>query len=215
MSVRKVSNWGGNIIGKFPSLKMNRAVQFESTLERDYLHVLDYEPEVTFFEEQPLVIEYQHDHKTRRYTPDFHIVRCRRDILIECKPAALVNTEANQRKFAAARQLCAERDWKFQVVTDAELRAGFRLNNIKLLRRYACHPISGGMKHQIYALLQSTSAVLTIGQIQAAATQPAVALTSLLHMAFHHELIIGLDREPLSGSSYVTLPQPAQSGGCR
>jgi hypothetical protein len=39
MSVRKVTNRGGNIIGKFPSFKMKRAIQFESTLERDYLYL--------------------------------------------------------------------------------------------------------------------------------------------------------------------------------
>ena len=213
MSVRKVSNWGGNIIGKFPSLKMNRAVQFESTLERDYLHVLDYDQEVTFFEEQPLVIEYQHERKTRRYTPDFHIVRCSQNILIECKPATLVNTEVNQRKFIAAQQLCAERGWAFQIVTDAELRQGFRLNNIKLLRRYACHAIHPAIKSQIYALLHDAPTLLTIGQIQAVTTQPVVALTSVLHMAFYHELVIDLDQAPISGNSSVTLPQSVQPGG--
>ncbi|NTU62391.1 MAG: hypothetical protein HGB05_03095 [Chloroflexi bacterium] len=213
MSVRKVSNWGGNIIGKFPSLKLNRAVQFESTLERDYLHVLDYDQAVTFFEEQPLVIEYQHAGKARRYTPDFHIVWCHQNILIECKPAPLVNTEANQRKFIAARQFCMEQGWEFQIITDAELRRGFRLSNIKLLRRYACHVIHPAIKSQIYAYLQGAPALLTIGQIQAVTTHPVVALTSVLHMAFYHELVIDLDQAPIAVNSSVTLPQSVQPGG--
>jgi hypothetical protein len=59
MPVRKVHNRGENIIGKFPSLKMKRMVSFESTIERDYLYLLDYEADITHFEEQPLTIESQ------------------------------------------------------------------------------------------------------------------------------------------------------------
>ena len=38
MPVRKVRNHGNNIIGKFPSRKMERMISFESTIERDYLY---------------------------------------------------------------------------------------------------------------------------------------------------------------------------------
>lgn len=212
MSVRKVSNRGGNIIGKFPSFKMKRAIQFESTLERDYLYLLDYAADVTFFEEQPLLVEYQHDGKARRYTPDFHIVQCGRNILAECKPAALVNTDENQRKFAAARQLCDARGWEFKIVTDAELRSGFRLSNVKLLWRYAGYAVRPEMKGRIHALVQSAPTPLTIGQIQAVFPQPAVALVCLMHMAFHHEVAISLDNEMISACSLVRAPGQAVPG---
>ena len=75
MPVRKVSNRGGNIVGRFPSLKMGRMIAFESLLERDFIYLLDYDVRVEWFEEQPLTIEYQHDGQALHYTPDFH---CRR-----------------------------------------------------------------------------------------------------------------------------------------
>jgi hypothetical protein len=57
MPVKKVSNRGGNIIGRFPSLKLGRMVDFESLIERDFIYVLDFEPDVESFSEQPLTIE--------------------------------------------------------------------------------------------------------------------------------------------------------------
>ena len=39
MPVRNVSNRGGNAIGRFPSLKMQRMIAFESLLERDFIWV--------------------------------------------------------------------------------------------------------------------------------------------------------------------------------
>ncbi len=113
MAVRKVSHRGGNMIGKFPSLKMKRMIAFESLIEQDCLYVLDYEPDVEFIGEQPFTIEYPFGGKTLRYTPDFHVIRRGRNWLIECKPDSLVETDDNRRKFNAARAWCAERDWTF------------------------------------------------------------------------------------------------------
>ena len=74
MPVRNVTNRGGNVIGRFPSLKMQRMIAFESLLERDFIYLLDYDAAVTWFEEQPLTIEYEHEGKLLHYTPDFHLV---------------------------------------------------------------------------------------------------------------------------------------------
>ena len=124
MLVRKVSNRGGNVIGYFPSIKMQRMIAFESLIERDYLYLLDYELGVEWFEEQPLTIEYRHKGKPFHYTPDFHTVEAGRYVLVECKPHALVDKEENQRKFRAARTWCTNRGWKFRVVTDRDIRTG-------------------------------------------------------------------------------------------
>jgi hypothetical protein len=49
MPVRRVTHHGGNIIGKFPSLKMGRMICFESSLERDYVYTLDFEADILSF----------------------------------------------------------------------------------------------------------------------------------------------------------------------
>ena len=101
MPVRKVSNRGGNIIGHYPSLKLGRMVAFESLIERDLIYLLDFEPDVTWFAEQPFTISYQYEGKALNYTPDFHVIRADQNILVECKPQKFVNTDVNPGLFSS------------------------------------------------------------------------------------------------------------------
>ena len=209
MPVRKVSNRGGNVIGHFPSIKMRRMVAFESLIERDYLYLLDYESNVEWFEEQPLTIEYQHDGKVLHYTPDFHVVDTERgNVLIECKPLVFTDKDENQRKFGAARAWCVDRGWAFQVVTDRDIRAGFRLENVKLLTRYARHVVEPGTKVQIHTLLRSIRAARSVDDLVRRITHTdfSAATAAILCMAFHHELFIPLDDAPILGDTRVCLP---------
>jgi hypothetical protein len=184
-------------------------VSFESTLERDYAYVLDFDPEVTCFTEQPLTIEYTCAGRTLHYTPDFEVAQSgQRHWLVECKPQHLIRTEDNQRKFTAAQTWCAERGWQFEVVTDAQLRTGCRLQNIKFLTYHARFTFSLQSKAQVYAALASALGRMTVGDVtRAVAVQdPATALALIWHMAFHHEVLVPLDAAPLSVHSPITLP---------
>ncbi len=208
MPVRKVSSRGGNVIGKFPSLKMKRMINFESLIERDYLYVLDYEPSIVSFVEQPLIIEYRYDDETRRYTPDFHIAFARgRNALAECKPQSMTKTDENQRKFRAALEWCSERDWDFLIVTDTQLRAAHRLENIKLMTYYARLVVPPQTKGRVYAILETATDGFTVGDVARSLTpnNPADAFPSIMHMAFHHEVAIPLDTAPISMRSSISL----------
>jgi hypothetical protein len=215
MPVRKVSNRGGNIIGRFPSIKMKRMIAFESSIERDYLYLLDYEQNIEWFEEQPLTIEYQHNDKALGYTPDFHIIEMGRNVLVECKPHTLVDKDENQRKFHSAQTWCAGRQWRFRVVTDRDIRSGFRLENVKLLTRYARHTVSPQAKGRIYALLRSAQTALSIDNIVRGitCTDISVATASVLCMAFHHEIFIPLEDAPILGNTRVCLSLGPRQGG--
>ena len=208
MVVRRVTHHGGNVIGKFPSIKLTRMLSFESLIERDLLYILDFEPDVLFFSEQPLTIEYSYEGKTRHYTPDFHVVHIGgRNTLVECKPSHLTETDDNLRKFGIARAWCAARDWEFSVVTDEQLRTGSRLDNIKRLTAYARHAFATQLKGQAYAILEASPIALTVGEVaqRLSPQQPAEALACLWHMAFHHEVVIALETGPLSLQSLVRL----------
>lgn len=207
MPVRKVSSRGGNIIGRFPSLKMQRMVAFESLIERDYLYILDYEQDVEWFEEQPLTIEYQHDEKSLHYTADFHLIEGGQDVLVECKPYTLVGKEENQLKFHAARAWCTRQGWEFRVVTDQEIRTGFRLENIKLLTRYVRHTVGPDIKGCIFALLHTRHSPLALDSImqEIGSKEQTAVMAGVLHMAFHHEVFVPLDHAPISGQTPVSL----------
>jgi hypothetical protein len=212
MPVRRVSNRGGNVIGKFPSIKMGRMIAFESLLERDFIYLLDFDPAVKWFEEQPLTIEYASDDQGLRYTPDFHLLEGKRDVLVECKPEQFADTEENGRKFSAARAWCAQQGWEFRLVTDRQVRAGFHLQNVKLLTRYARQVVGPVMRGCIFALLRDTQVPMTVNGLAKviAPGDLAKGTASVLHLAFHHELSLPLAEAPLSGETLVHLAAQTQ-----
>lgn len=214
MPVRKVSNRGANTIGYFPSLKMRRMVAFESLIERDYLYLLDYDPHVRVFEEQPLVIAYQHEGQLRHYTPDFHVVGPGWNQLVECKPAAFIERDENQRCFHAASGWCAEQGWEFRVVTDRDLRTGFRLPNVKLLTRYARHVVDPRVQGQVYRLLRTAQEPITVEDIanELPCADRPTARASVLSLAFHQQVLIPLDDAPITDTTLVYRPA-GQEGG--
>ena len=54
VGARKITNRGSKkVIGKFPSLKMNTTIWWESQLERDYIYLLEIDPDVTAYQGQP------------------------------------------------------------------------------------------------------------------------------------------------------------------
>jgi hypothetical protein len=194
---------------------MQRMVNFESTIERDYAYVLDFESEVTSFSEQPLTIEYADAGRVRRYTPDFEVVRTdQRYWLVECKPQQLIHTDDNQRKFAAAQAWCAERSWQFEVVTDTQLRAGYRLQNIQFLTYHARFTFSAQNKSQVQAILVANPEGMTVGDVAGCLTGPdgAPSLALIWHMAFHHEVLLPLAVAPLSAQSAIRLPASRSQG---
>jgi TnsA endonuclease-like protein len=207
VAVRQVSHRGNNTIGRFPSLKMKRMISFESLIECDLLYLLDYEPEVERFEEQPLTIEYADGSSLRHYTPDFHVVRFQHNLLIECKPQAFIGTEENRRKFNAAKAWCAEHDWTFGVVTDQDLRAGSRLSNVKFLTRYARQVMQPEFTRRVFKLLAAASPPQTMAALaqSLAPANPAAVMADLWHLAFHHVVVVALDEGPLSTNSPVEL----------
>lgn len=209
MPVRTVSNRGRrNVIGYFPSMKMRRMVQFESTLERDLIYLLDFDQQVATFEEQPLKIVYQYEGKTLTYTPDFQMVSTSgRVMLLECKPHCFVGREENQRKFGAAQAWCATRGWEFQVVTDEQLRTGYRIQNVKLLTQHARHEVNVKDKGKINAFLAGTSQSVTIGDVMVAVNRakPTAVIIPILHMAYHHEVHLALNETPLNPETPIYL----------
>jgi hypothetical protein len=205
MPVRKVSNRGGNVVGRFPSAKMGRMIAFESLLERDFIYLLDYDPCVGWFEEQPLSIEYLHENKQLHYTPDFHLIEHGQHMLVECKPERFVETEENCCKFAVARGWCEERGWEFRIVTEQQVRGSFRLQNVKLLTRYARQKVDVGIRSQIHAFLQATPMPVSIHNLAKGihlADSPVVT-ANIFSLAYHHEITLSIDEAPISDATGV------------
>ena len=128
---------GGAICGDFPSLKLGRSVKYHSTIERDLLYILEYEAEVERYQEQPFTIQGMLGDGKHRYTPDYAIWTTGERLLVECKPANKQMNQHSLQQQALGEDWCQRNGWRYQFVTDEDLRRGHRLDNLKLLWRYS------------------------------------------------------------------------------
>lgn len=202
MPTRKVSNRGGNIIGHHPSLKVGRMIAFESTIERDFIYLLDYDPDVKTFEEQPFIIEYEWAGKTHRYTPDFHVVRYSSEPVVECKPLKYVDDEDNQRKFHAASRWCLESGREFKVETEVAIRSGWRLKNVVKLAQFARHCVEPDYCRLILGAL-GEDAVSILELAQRVSAEPPNMMFAIYHLAYHHILEMDVDYAPIGFGTLV------------
>ncbi|MGP4965196.1 MULTISPECIES: TnsA endonuclease N-terminal domain-containing protein [Psychrobacter] len=114
---------------------------FESSLERDFLMILDFDPLVATVCEQPLTLKYQDDDRKRRqYTPDMLVTYSDEaaPILYEVKYREDLreNWHIMKPKFQAAIRYCKQQGWGFRIVTEREIRGTGLLNNARFLRAY-------------------------------------------------------------------------------
>lgn len=118
--------------------------KYESSLERDLMEILRFDPSVDRFVPQPLTIEYfDRDGKLRSYTPDGLIhfkpapASSEIPVLFEVKYRAdfRENWKILMPKFRAAKAYCFSHGWRFEVFTEREIRTPY-LDNVKFLWSY-------------------------------------------------------------------------------
>jgi TnsA endonuclease N terminal len=140
--VRKISNRGvKKNIAKFPSLKMGRNIWSESTLESDYIYLLEFDQLVVKYKEQPFRINYIYQCKKYTYVPDFFVQLKNKFQVIEVKPKVKANTEANLLRYCIIRSILLNLGYEFVVATEDLIRIEPLLENVKKLWRYARTPI--------------------------------------------------------------------------
>nr|WP_243849084.1 TnsA endonuclease N-terminal domain-containing protein [Xanthomonas sp. CFBP 8151] len=118
---------------------------FESSLERDWLLALDFDPRVLAIQVQPFSLQYEHQAATRRYTPDvradYSLASGMATLVYEVKPHGELqeNWSVYRPRFKAAVRYCRSHGWRFKVVTERHIRTAL-LDNAKFLRRYRLLP---------------------------------------------------------------------------
>ena len=146
MGVRKIPTNRRSLTGLVASRKNDRMVASESSLERDFMLLLDFDRTVERYEEQPVKIDYR-DAKGRKrtYTPDI-LVHYRQNLPPE-KPSTPLLCEVkyrkdlfehwkeNKPKMRAGRAYAREQGWRFRIITEREVRTPY-LENARFLRQY-------------------------------------------------------------------------------
>jgi hypothetical protein len=119
--------------------------RYESTLERDFMLLMQFDPAVDIYTPQPLTIDYLDTAgSARRYTPDGLIewrsdrpVHDPRPILVEIKYREAFKGEwrAWRERARVARNYAGEQGWLFHVYTEREIRTP-ALENARFLLPY-------------------------------------------------------------------------------
>lgn len=144
--IRKIKTSSRSITGKYSSAKTQTVHQFESTLERDFLTLLEFDDTVHEYGVQPLTIYYNHNGKAVRYTPDMIVhykpALSKKPLLCEIKYEAELQEkrEYYEPKFRAATEYALINNYQFKIFTEKEIRTDY-LVNVKFLSRYRCTPI--------------------------------------------------------------------------
>lgn len=139
MSVRKIPKNYRNVTGLGSHRKADGRASFESTLERDFLTLLEFSPEVDCFEVQPVAVEWIDGlGLQRRYTPDvlIHYVRTsqRPPMLVEVKYRSELKAAWSdlRPRFKAGVRYAREHGWRFKIMTEVEIRTPY-LQNARFL----------------------------------------------------------------------------------
>lgn len=133
--VRKIKASYTSLRGIVTGNKNETSNSFESSLERDYLLLLEFDHLVDEYVEQPVEIFFENNGSQRHYTPDV-LVYYRNDIEVANQFTPLL-VEIKYRKdlwedwknlkpkFSAAVKYASSKGWRFKILTEKEIRTPY------------------------------------------------------------------------------------------
>jgi len=207
MPVRIIKKSGSSVVGSFPSTKMGRPIRFESTLERDFLYLLEFSESVTFFEEQPMTIAMRlSDGLIHSYTPDYFVVDNMLPTINEIKPSNLLCEAHTIQQIEIGKRWADENDYLFRLYTEKEIRFGTRLENIKLLFRYSRTNIPFFVLRTINEVFLREGSPISFEKLDRFLGQITHIECGkyILALLFHHYLVTNLD-ELISKKSPISI----------
>src|SRR5690606_11240914 len=161
---RKIGTNRRSLTGQVSMRGGRYAVAFESSLERDFVMLQDFDPTVERVISQPICLTFiDEEGERRQYTPDYQVfARSGAVMLYEIKYRSDLREQWRdlRPKFKATIRYCSQRDWRFKIMTDQEIRGTAYLDNVRFLRPYLDRRIDvERIKHlqTILAMLGSTT----------------------------------------------------------
>lgn len=204
MPVRKIPKNYRNVTGIASQTKAIGDAQFESTLERDFISLLEFSPEVKHYEVQPLTIEWKGDNGRRRsYTPDVRVEfqehLQRPPWLCEVKYRADIkeNWEELHSKFRRGVRHARQSGWIFHLVSEIEIRTTY-LKNVRFLLGFQRRQIPETAISQVLGAVAQLRMATVEQVLQALSTDPwqqAEWLPAVWHLVANHRIGADLDEE--------------------
>lgn len=151
-ATRTVTNAGRlRVLVAIASKKAVGELPAESLVEYDGILELLWDPDVLSVEAQPETFTLYVDGIRKKYTPDVRFVR--RDGRIGYREFKLSKEDLDDETRAeleAARQALEVDGFEFEVRDASEIRRGFFVDNLRLLKRYAEWPTSDAFQRRVW-----------------------------------------------------------------
>jgi hypothetical protein len=215
MPVRKIPKNYRNVTGIAAHRKAEGQAMFESTLERDFITLLEFDPAIETFEVQPLVVDWVDDKGgAHGYTPDvlatFKLHDHHSKVLYEVKyRSELAQHWSELRpKFRAAVRFARSHGWRFKIITEVEIRTPY-LENAKFLlyfvRQGPAEEAHMDMLDEQMRQLRNTTPVELLGRIFQDEWNQARLLPSLWYMVGTRQIGFDMDTKLTMNSSIWSL----------
>ncbi len=136
--MRKILPNNFSVTGHISSIKNNEFIEFESSLERDFIYLLEFNIEVKRYYEQPLKIYYLDEGIEKYYVPDFFVEYWDgTKEIIEVKYVQELEEKHSELsiKFKAAELFCNENNIVFKIYNEHLIRTPLGWN-AKFLNYY-------------------------------------------------------------------------------
>ena len=161
--VRRIPKNYRNVTGVYASTKHEGSCQFESTLERDLITLLEFNNDVIEIKVQPVKIHFTDALGVNRsYVPDLmakfwdkgsdgaKFSRCLYEV--KHRQDLWENWEEYKPKIKAARAYCRKKGWKFKIMTEIEIRTAY-LSNARFLLRFLNEKIDESRIPQVMSMV--------------------------------------------------------------
>ena len=151
-SRRVVSRSRARSTGNYPSWKLGRMIQWESTNELNALRLLDADPEVLRFSEQPCKITYTQDGSQRSHYPDILVEYTKQKEFWEVKS----EVETRDPDFIRRTEILGDlsrRGYGYRVAVAEDLKRQPRLSNAIQMVHYGRCPLGVADRERLRLLL--------------------------------------------------------------
>lgn len=135
--------------GKFPSLKMKRMLQWESINELNAFRLLEVNPAISAYIEQPCTVYYQINGETYRHHPDILVFTRHRKEFWEIKANAEAKHPDVVERTKLLTQVLPNYGYQYRVVLGEDLGQKVRLENIKSILAYGRKDISTHFREKV------------------------------------------------------------------
>ena len=164
---------------------------------------LEIDTDIVAYCEQPFTIAYDRHNRRKKYTPDFLVERKCSKQVIEAKLKSKVESFVKSDRFFGITNFCSSNSLEFAIMTEETIRVQPRLDNIKLLYRYARVDLPWSIYTDCLDYFQKVK-ISTISETDKSLKGRGVTQSSLLKLLWNGFLLTDL-MQPISPHSSIQL----------